>query len=55
VDLLRTTREEIYVRGGLEAGERVCLSPLEAVTDGMQVRTRASESEAGGTADGDAS
>jgi multidrug efflux pump subunit AcrA (membrane-fusion protein) len=55
VDLLRTTREEIYVRGGLEAGERVCLSPLEAVTDGMQVRTRVSESEAGGTADGDAS
>jgi len=55
VDLLRTTREEIYVRSGLKAGERVCLSPLEAVTDGMQVRTSASQSEAGGTAEGDAS
>ena len=38
--------EEIYVRGGLEEGERVCLSPLEAVTDGMQVRTSASAGEA---------
>jgi multidrug efflux pump subunit AcrA (membrane-fusion protein) len=46
VDLLRTTREQIYVRGGLKAGERVCLSPLEAVTDGMQVRTRVSEGAA---------
>jgi len=55
VDLLRRTREEIYVRGGLKAGERVCLSPLEAVTDGMQVRTSTSESEADGTAGGDAS
>ncbi len=55
VDLLRTTREEIYVRGGLKAGERVCLSPLEAVTDGMQVRTSTSGSEADGTAEGDAS
>jgi len=55
VDLLRTTREEIYVRGGLKAGERVCLSPLEAVTNGMRVRTSASESEASGTAAGAAS
>ena len=39
VDLLRVTREEIFVQGGLAAGERVCLSPLEAVTDGMKVRT----------------
>jgi multidrug efflux pump subunit AcrA (membrane-fusion protein) len=39
IDLLRVTREEIVVRDGLGAGERVCLSPLEAVTDGMKVRT----------------
>jgi RND family efflux transporter MFP subunit len=39
IDLLRATREEIVVQGGLQAGERVCLSPLEAVTDGMKVRT----------------
>jgi len=45
VDLLRTTREQIYVRGGLKEGERVCLSSLEAVTDGMQVRTGSSTSD----------
>lgn len=39
VVLLRVTREEIIIRDGLAAGERVCLSPLEAVTDGMRVRT----------------
>jgi RND family efflux transporter MFP subunit len=39
IDLLRVTREEIVVRDGLHEGERVCLSPLEAVTDGMKVRT----------------
>ncbi len=46
VDLLRVTREEIVVQGGLEAGERVCLSPLEAVTDGMKVRTERYDGEA---------
>jgi RND family efflux transporter MFP subunit len=50
VDLLRTTREEIYVRDGLREGERVCLSPLEAVTDGMKVRTASSAGEGGGSA-----
>ena len=43
VDILRVTRKEIVVRGGLSAGERVCLSPLEAVTDGMKVRTEERE------------
>jgi hypothetical protein len=39
VEVSRTTDVEVIVAGGLEAGERVCLSPLEAVTDGMPVRT----------------
>ncbi|MFQ5701106.1 MAG: efflux RND transporter periplasmic adaptor subunit [Acidobacteriota bacterium] len=43
VDLVRTTRTEIIVRSGLADGDRVCLSPLEAVTDGMRVRTIASD------------
>jgi len=38
IEVLRATREELLVSGGLEAGERVCLSPLEAVSDGMLVR-----------------
>ena len=38
VDLLRATTEAVLVRAGLEEGEAVSLSPLEAVTDGMQVQ-----------------
>ena len=38
IDVLRTTIDEVIVQGGLAAGERVNLSPLEAVSDGMQVR-----------------
>ena len=38
VELLRTTTEAIVVRAGLEAGEMVSVSPLEAVTDGMKVQ-----------------
>jgi RND family efflux transporter MFP subunit len=47
VRVLRATQDEIVVGGGLAAGERVCISPLETVVDGMQVRI-ASESGAGG-------
>lgn len=39
VEILRTTQREVIVSSGLEAGERVCLSALTAVTDGMRVRT----------------
>jgi len=38
VDLLRSTSTSILVRGGLEPGERVCLSPIDTATDGMDVR-----------------
>jgi RND family efflux transporter MFP subunit len=38
VDVLRETRENIIVRSGLDSGEKVNISPLGAVTDGMQVR-----------------
>jgi multidrug efflux pump subunit AcrA (membrane-fusion protein) len=39
VGLLRATDEKIVIESGLEPGEKICLSPLEAVTDGMEVRT----------------
>jgi RND family efflux transporter MFP subunit len=39
VDILRLGRDEAIVTSGLRAGDRVCVSPLEAVTDGMKVRT----------------
>ena len=38
VEVLRSTRDAVLVTAGLEAGERVCLTPLAAVTDGMRVR-----------------
>ncbi|MDP6610549.1 MAG: efflux RND transporter periplasmic adaptor subunit [Vicinamibacterales bacterium] len=39
IDILRATTDKVFVRAGLEPGDRVNLSPLEAVTDGMEVRT----------------
>jgi len=39
VDILKADRESAILRGGLTDGERICLSPLDAVVDGMQVRT----------------
>jgi RND family efflux transporter MFP subunit len=38
IDVLRTARDEVFVRAGLAAGERICVSPLEAATEGMRVR-----------------
>ena len=39
VDVLRATTNELFILGGLEAGDRVNISPLEVVTDGMEVTT----------------
>jgi len=50
VRLLRTTQEQIVVESGLEQGERVCLSPLAAVTNGMRVRVDDESASAGGEA-----
>jgi RND family efflux transporter MFP subunit len=38
VDVLRTARDEVFVQGGLEHGERVCVSTLETAVEGMRVR-----------------
>jgi RND family efflux transporter MFP subunit len=39
IDVLRLTDQQAIVRAGLEDGERVCLTPLDTVVDGMEVRT----------------
>ncbi len=39
VEILRTDREQIIVQKGLTAGERISVSALDAVVDGMKVRT----------------
>lgn len=38
IDVLKTDEDRIVVRGGLDSGERVCLSALDSVVDGMNVR-----------------
>ncbi len=43
VEILRADREQIVVQKGLSAGERVSVSALDAVVDGMEVRTVESE------------
>ena len=38
VDVFRQTNKVVVIRSGLASGEKVLLSPLGAVTDGMEVR-----------------
>jgi RND family efflux transporter MFP subunit len=38
VDVLRAHGSQVVIREGLESGERVCISPLQTVVDGMEVR-----------------
>lgn len=38
VDVLRVERDEVVIGGGLEPGERVCVSPLPTAVEGMLVR-----------------
>jgi len=46
VTVLRAARDSVIVSDGLEPGERVCLSSLDVVTDGMQVRVEGETPEA---------
>lgn len=41
VDVLRVVADQVYLKGGLEAGEQVCISALENVLEGMLVRLQA--------------
>lgn len=47
IELLRTERDQIVVGAGLEAGELVCTSPLEATLNGMLVRVADAAAVAG--------
>ena len=38
VDVLRTDRQQVVITSGLNEGDRICTSPLQAAIDGMQVR-----------------
>jgi RND family efflux transporter MFP subunit len=43
VEVFKRERERVIVRGGLEPGELVCVSPIETVVDGMRVRLASQE------------
>ena len=43
IEILRADAGVVVVRSGLDEGERICLSPLDAVTDGMRVRIMVEE------------
>lgn len=45
VEILRTEQERVIVGRGLRDGERVCVSPLRIVTEGMRVRVASDASE----------
>ena len=38
VDIIRIDRDDVLVRGPLAEGERICISPLQIVIEGMPVR-----------------
>jgi len=38
VEVLRTERETVIIGAGLESGERICITPLQAAINGMRVR-----------------
>lgn len=46
VDVLRVSRDQVLVQGGLEDGDRVCVSPLEIAMEGMLVRVQENLSSA---------
>jgi hypothetical protein len=46
VDIFRSERETVIVKGGLDEGELVCVSPMETVVEGMKVRLAAGEEPA---------
>ena len=45
VDVLRATTDELFILGGLETGDRVNISPVEVVSDGMEVMTSGPRNE----------
>jgi multidrug efflux pump subunit AcrA (membrane-fusion protein) len=38
LDILRLEHDRVLIRGGVEPGERVCVSALEAAVQGMEVK-----------------
>ncbi len=52
VTVLRTERDHAILKDGLQAGEQVCLSSLQAPVDGMKVRIREPKNQTAGNMGG---
>lgn len=48
-EILRMEREILYLAGDVESGDRVVITPLDAVTDGMRIRTKEENTLTGGS------
>lgn len=46
VEVLRIDRDDVLIRSDLAAGERICISPIQIVVEGMQVKPVAEEATA---------
>ncbi len=55
VEVIRVDRDDVLVRGPLGEGERICISPLQIVIDGMQVRAIEDPTEVAERSERDAS
>ena len=54
VEIVRSEIDDVFVRSGLEAGERICLTLLSAVVDGMEVKVVPDKNEGeSGNAEGE--
>jgi voltage-gated potassium channel Kch len=38
VEVIKISRDEVYIAAGLERGDQVCVSVLDVASDGMTVR-----------------
>jgi hypothetical protein len=38
VDIFRLEEQRVLISGGILPGEKICISPIQAVVDGMAVR-----------------
>jgi RND family efflux transporter MFP subunit len=47
VEVLRIDRDQVLIEGPLAAGERICISPLQVVVEGMKVRAVEEDPAAG--------
>jgi RND family efflux transporter MFP subunit len=45
VNVLRIDRDDVLVQGPLDPGERICVSPIQVVVEGMRVQTVADEAD----------